>query len=156
MLADIEVRDHQAVLGAAVRLAGPAGPLTVTIPSGTQAGRTLRLRGKGIPGLGRATAGDLLLTVRITVPPALAAAERELYERLAELRGEGGWSAGRARHRADPPRGAGQLGWTPMGWRRSIQVAPGPELCVDSGSPACGSRMSRSMNNEQLNWLRSP
>lgn len=94
VIADIEVRDHQAVLGAAVRLAGPAGPLTVTIPAGTQAGRTLRLRGKGIPALGRATAGDLLLTVRVTVPPAVVPAERELYERLAELRGEGGWATG--------------------------------------------------------------
>jgi curved DNA-binding protein len=90
--ADVDVRDHQAVLGAAVRVAGPAGPLTVTVPAASQAGRTLRLRGKGIPGLGDAAPGDLLLTVRITVPPAPAAAERELYERLRELR-EGGSAA---------------------------------------------------------------
>jgi curved DNA-binding protein len=93
LVADLEVRDHQAVLGAAIRLAGPAGPLTVTVPSGTQAGRALRLRGKGIPGLGRAAHGDLLLTVRITVPPAPAPAELELYERLAELGGEGAAAA---------------------------------------------------------------
>ncbi|HEV7464697.1 MAG TPA: DnaJ C-terminal domain-containing protein [Candidatus Dormibacteraeota bacterium] len=93
LVADLEVRDHQAVLGAAIRLAGPAGPLTVTVPSGTQAGRALRLRGKGIPGLGRAAHGDLLLTVRITVPPEPAPAERELYEQLAELRGEGAAAA---------------------------------------------------------------
>jgi curved DNA-binding protein len=90
--ADLDVRDHQAVLGAAVRLAGPAGRLTVTVPAGSQAGRTLRLRGKGVPGLGDAAPGDLLLTVRITVPPAPLPAERELYERLAELR-EGGSAA---------------------------------------------------------------
>ena len=90
--ADLEVRDHQAVLGAAVRTTGPAGPLTVTVPAGSQAGRTLRLRGKGIPGLGDDAPGDLLLTVRITVPPAPAPAERELYERLRELR-EGGSAA---------------------------------------------------------------
>ena len=90
--ADLDVRDHQAVLGAAVRVAGPAGPLTVTVPAGSQAGRTLRLRGKGVPGLGDAAPGDLLLTVRVTVPPAPAPAERELYERLAALR-EGGSAA---------------------------------------------------------------
>jgi curved DNA-binding protein len=89
LVADLEVRDHQAVLGAAIRLAGPAGPLTVTVPAGTQAGRALRLRGKGIPGLGRAAHGDLLLTVRITVPPEPAPAELELYQRLAQLRGDG-------------------------------------------------------------------
>ncbi|HEY2704482.1 MAG TPA: DnaJ C-terminal domain-containing protein [Candidatus Dormibacteraeota bacterium] len=95
LVADLEVRDHQAVLGAAIRLAGPAGPLTVTVPPGTQAGRALRLRGKGIPGLGRAAHGDLLLTVRITVPPAPSDEERGLYERLAEL----------ARGEATPPPG---------------------------------------------------
>jgi curved DNA-binding protein len=88
LVGDLEVRDHQAVLGAAIRLAGPVGPLTVTVPPGTQGGRTLRLRGKGIPGLGRATHGDLMLTVRITVPTAPVPAERELYERLAELRAD--------------------------------------------------------------------
>jgi curved DNA-binding protein len=93
LVADLEVRDHQAVLGAAIRLAGPAGPLTVTVPPGTQAGRALRLRGKGIPGLGRAAHGDLLLTVRITVPVALSDAQRELYERLAGLRDEGAGAA---------------------------------------------------------------
>jgi curved DNA-binding protein len=93
LAADLEVRDHQAVLGAAVRLVGPAGPLTVTVPAGTQAGRTLRLRGKGIPGLGGAAAGDLLLTVRITVPPAPSPDERAHYERLRELREDGGSAA---------------------------------------------------------------
>jgi DnaJ-class molecular chaperone len=93
LVADLEVRDHQAVLGAAIRLAGPVGPLTVTLPPGTQGGRTLRLRGKGIPGLGRAAHGDLMLTVRITVPTAPAPAERELYERLAGLRGDSPASA---------------------------------------------------------------
>jgi curved DNA-binding protein len=86
LVADLEVRDHQAVLGAEIRLAGPAGPLTVTVPAGTQGGRSLRLRGKGIPGLGTAAAGDLLLTVRITVPAQPSAEEREAYERLRALR----------------------------------------------------------------------
>jgi DnaJ-class molecular chaperone len=86
--ADLEVRDHEAVLGAETRVAGPSGWLTVTVAPGTQAGRVLRLRGKGIPGLGRAAHGDLLLTVRVTVPaPPVPEAERQLYERLAELRG---------------------------------------------------------------------
>lgn len=88
LCADLEVRDHEAVLGAEVRLAGPAGALTVTVPPGTQAGRVLRLRGKGIPGLAATPAGDLLLTVRVTVPPVpLPPEERRLYERLAQLRG---------------------------------------------------------------------
>jgi curved DNA-binding protein len=86
LLADLPVRDDQAVLGAEVATQGLTGPLTVTVPPGTQAGRTLRLRGKGIPGLHRAAAGDLLLTVRITVPASPSDGERELYQRLRDVR----------------------------------------------------------------------
>lgn len=87
LVADLPVRDDVAVLGgsAAVQtLTG--GTLTVTIPAGTQSGRTLRLRGKGLPGLRGAAAGDLLLTVRITVPAAPSDEEREAYLRLRALR----------------------------------------------------------------------
>jgi curved DNA-binding protein len=87
LLADLPVRDDQAVLGgsASVRtLTG--GELTVTIPAGTQSGRTLRLKGKGLPGLRGAAAGDLLLTVRITVPQQPTEDEREAYRRLQALR----------------------------------------------------------------------
>jgi DnaJ-class molecular chaperone len=62
------------------------GELTVTIPAGTQSGRTLRLKGKGLPGLRGAAAGDLLLTVRITVPQQPTEDEREAYRRLQALR----------------------------------------------------------------------
>ncbi|HEV7677147.1 MAG TPA: DnaJ C-terminal domain-containing protein [Candidatus Dormibacteraeota bacterium] len=87
ILADLPVRDDQAVLGAEVSTQGLTGPLTVTVPPGTQSGRTLRLRGKGLPGLRNAPAGDLLLTVRITVPASPGDDERELYQRLRDRRG---------------------------------------------------------------------
>lgn len=87
LLADLAVLDHVAVLGGTATVQTlSGGSLTVTIPEGTQSGRTLRLRGKGLPGLGRAAAGDLLLTVRITVPGSPSAEEREAYERLRALR----------------------------------------------------------------------
>lgn len=86
LLTDLPVRDDQAVLGATVDVAGPGGSLRVTVPPGTQSGRTLRLRGKGIPGLADAAAGDLLLTVRVNVPGHPSDEEREVYRRLASLR----------------------------------------------------------------------
>jgi len=87
LLADLPVPDHVAVLGGTATVPTlTGGSLTVTVPEGTQGGRTLRLRGKGLPGLGRAAAGDLLLTVRITVPAQPGAEEREAYERLRALR----------------------------------------------------------------------
>ena len=86
LVGDLPVRDDQAVLGDHVKVEGLSGPLEVRIPAGSQSGRMLRLRGKGLPGVKGAPAGDLLLTVRITVPVEPSAADRELYEQLRALR----------------------------------------------------------------------
>ena len=86
LLGEITVRDDQAVLGDVVAVEGLLGPLQVRIPPGTQSGRTLRLRGKGLPGLRSAPAADLLLTVRISVPAHPSDAEKEHYSSLRELR----------------------------------------------------------------------
>ena len=87
LLTDLPVRDDQAVLGGSVHVRTLTGAdLTVTVPAGSQSGRTLRLKGKGLPGLRSATPGDLLLTVRITVPAKPSDAELDAYRRLAELR----------------------------------------------------------------------
>jgi curved DNA-binding protein len=87
LLAELPVRDDQAVLGGTVSVRSlSGGSLTVTVPAGSQPGRTLRLRGKGLPGLRGAAAGDLLLTLRITVPAQPSEEEREAYRRLAAIR----------------------------------------------------------------------
>ena len=49
---------------------------------GTASGRTLRVRGRGVPGKGKA--GDLLVTLEVAVPVRLTAAERKVIESLAE------------------------------------------------------------------------
>ena len=78
---DLPLWPWQAVLGGAVRIDTPDGQVTLTIPSGTQSGRRLRLRGRGLP---RADGGrgDLYAVVRIVVPERPSAAEREAYEAL--------------------------------------------------------------------------
>jgi len=78
---DLPLWPWQAVLGGDVRIVTPEGPVTLTVPAGTQSGRRLRLRGRGLsraPG-GR---GDLHAVVRIVVPEQPSAAEREAYETL--------------------------------------------------------------------------
>jgi molecular chaperone DnaJ len=61
-------------------LDGP--PVTVRIPAGTPSGRTLRVRGHGVPDqAGRR--GDLLVTVEVAVPTRLSDAEREAVQTLA-------------------------------------------------------------------------
>lgn len=99
LLAELPVRDDQAVLGAAVTAQGLSGAFTVTVPPGSQSGRVLRLRGKGLPGLRGAAGGDLLLTVRVTVPAAPTEGEASLYQRLRDLRdgvAEGATASGEA------------------------------------------------------------
>jgi curved DNA-binding protein len=78
---DLPLWPWQAVLGGEVRIDTPDGQVTLTIPPGTQSGRRLRLRGRGLP---RADGGrgDLYAVVRIVVPERPSAAEREAYEAL--------------------------------------------------------------------------
>jgi curved DNA-binding protein len=64
-----------------VKVDTPDGPVTLTVPAGTQSGRRLRLRGRGLPRPG-GTRGDLHAVARIVVPDRPSAAEREAYEAL--------------------------------------------------------------------------
>ena len=77
---DLPLWPWQAVLGAEVRVDTPDGPVTLTVPSGTQSGQRLRLRGRGLPRDG--ARGDLYAVVRVVVPTRPSAAEREVYEML--------------------------------------------------------------------------
>jgi len=77
--ASLPVAPWEAALGATVKAPVPDGVVEVRIPEGSQAGRKLRLKGRGIPG---ATAGDLYLVLEIVIPPANTARARELYEAM--------------------------------------------------------------------------
>jgi curved DNA-binding protein len=80
---DVALAPWEAALGAEVRVPTLTGPLTVTIPKGTQSGQKLRLKGKGMPASRRAP-GDLYAVVQIKVPKHLSEPERKAFE---ELRG---------------------------------------------------------------------
>jgi molecular chaperone DnaJ len=84
----LELPITAAALGTEVEVETLDGPATLKVPPGTRAGSVLRLRGKGLPHVGRRGRGDLLLQVDLDVPPRLARKERELLESLAELRDE--------------------------------------------------------------------
>lgn len=67
---DLEVDFLDAVNGARRRVTLPDGrALDLTIPAGTRDGTVLRLRGKGMPGLGEGSAGDALVGVRVKPHP---------------------------------------------------------------------------------------
>lgn len=57
----------------------------IHIPPGTQSGKVLRLRGKGLPELNSYHRGDLLVQVKVWTPTKVTPREKELLEELAEL-----------------------------------------------------------------------
>ena len=78
---DLPLWPWQVVLGCEVTIETPDGPVTLTVPAGTQGGRRLRLRGRGLP-RGTGSRGDLHAIVRIVIPERPSPAERAAYESL--------------------------------------------------------------------------
>jgi len=76
----LPVSFDEAVLGAEVKVPTLSGaPVTVRVPPHTPSGRTLRVRGRGVPRRD-GTPGDLLVTVEIDVPAALSPEARAAVE----------------------------------------------------------------------------
>jgi curved DNA-binding protein len=82
------------VLGGEVRVPTPDGrTLALTVPQGTQDGRIFRLRGQGMPRLGKPdSSGDLHAEIHARLPQRLSPRERELFEEVvrAEARAPAG------------------------------------------------------------------
>ncbi|SFN04145.1 curved DNA-binding protein [Formivibrio citricus] len=76
----LPVAPWEAALGAVLEVDLPTSHLKVRIPQGAQSGTQLRVRGKGIPGN---PPGDLLLDIRVVLPPADSPRARQLYETMA-------------------------------------------------------------------------
>lgn len=84
---DVPISFATAALGGKVELPTLDGtPAIVEVAAGTQTGRIVRVRGKGLPGL-RGGHGDVLARLIVWVPAKLSAAERRQLEELG--RGEG-------------------------------------------------------------------
>ena len=82
LVLDVPVTFSEAALGAEVKVPTLDGSVTVRIPPGTAPGKTLRVRGRGMPKAG-AGAGDLLVTVDVVVPQSLSDEQRQAVEALA-------------------------------------------------------------------------
>jgi molecular chaperone DnaJ len=72
----------EAALGTTLTVPTLDGNVSLKVPAGTAGGRTLRVRGRGVKGKGRA--GDLLVTLDVAVPVRLTPAQRKVIEHLAE------------------------------------------------------------------------
>lgn len=76
---DLAVAPWEAALGAHIEVPTPSGQVQVSVPSNSQSGRKLRLKGRGIPGH---PPGDLYLVLEVVLPPATSAKARELYQTM--------------------------------------------------------------------------
>lgn len=65
---DLPLTLYEAVLGGPVEVPTLTGRIELNVPAGTSGGRTLRLRGKGLPASGGQPAGDLMVTMKIVLP----------------------------------------------------------------------------------------
>jgi molecular chaperone DnaJ len=80
----IPVSFPQAALGAEFEIPGIGGQVEVKIPEGTQSGRELRIKGRGVPHLNERGQGDLVVRVMVQTPRKLSKAQRELMAKLGE------------------------------------------------------------------------
>jgi len=68
LVMDLPVSVPDAVLGGKVEAPTPEGPVTLTVPKGSNSGVTLRLKGRGLPDASKAKRGDLLARLVVTLP----------------------------------------------------------------------------------------
>lgn len=86
---EIPITLGEALLGAEVTVRTLKGRVSLTIPPGTQPGRTFRLKGQGMPRLkpksGEPATGDLLVKVKVILPTDLSDEARQAARRLVGL-----------------------------------------------------------------------
>ena len=71
-----------AILGTTAEVPSVDGKLRIKIEPGTQSGKILRLRGKGVPDIDGYGAGDLLVYVQVWIPKSTSAEERAQLEKM--------------------------------------------------------------------------
>jgi curved DNA-binding protein len=81
VLVELPIAPWEAALGATMTVPTLGGDVELKIPAGSDSGKRMRLRGRGMPG---AVPGDQIVTLRVHAPPAETDAQRKLYEELAK------------------------------------------------------------------------
>ncbi len=78
---DLPLAPWEAALGATIKVPTPSGTIDLKIPENSQAGKKLRLKGRGLPAK---SPGDLYVVLQVALPPANSAPARELYQRMKQ------------------------------------------------------------------------
>ena len=85
LIHDLAVTFSQAALGADIEVPTVDGTATVTVPAGSQSGRTIRLRGRGLPHLRGGGRGDQVVRVTVWTPTHLSDEQERLLRELASV-----------------------------------------------------------------------
>ena len=84
LLYNLHISIPQASLGAAVEIPTVESKVKIKIEPGTQPGKILRLRNKGIPDVNGYNRGDLLVSINVWIPKNLTKEEQKLIEKLGD------------------------------------------------------------------------
>ena len=87
LLYNVFIGYPEAMLGETVEIPTIEGKVKVKIEAGTQPGKILRLRGKGLPDVNGYGKGDLLAKVNVWIPKNLSKDEKKLVEKMKEAEG---------------------------------------------------------------------
>jgi len=82
---ELPISLREALLGGGVNVATLKGRVLLTVPAGTQNGRTFRLTGQGMPRLNGGASGDLYVRTRVVLPTDLSAEAKEEARRFLDL-----------------------------------------------------------------------
>ena len=85
LIVDVPVSYADAALGAKLEVPTPDGPISLKVPAGSQPGKLLKIKGRGVPHLKGGGKGDLLARLKLTVPEKVSKKERELLEELRKV-----------------------------------------------------------------------
>ena len=88
IVTEVPITFATAALGGEIEIDTLDGKIKVKIPSGTQSGRILKLKGQGLGRLRSSGRGDLLIKVSLWTPTSLTAEQKALYEKLGRIEGE--------------------------------------------------------------------
>lgn len=82
---DVPVTFAEAALGGDIEVPTLSGKVGIKVPAGSQTGRMMRLKGKGMPHLKGGGVGDLFAKIAVVVPKELSEREQELIQELRSL-----------------------------------------------------------------------
>lgn len=85
VLCEVPINIVQATLGAEIKVPTLDGQVTMKVPEGTQPGKVLRIKGKGIPSLRGGSRGDQLVRIKVVVPTKLSEKQKDALQKFADI-----------------------------------------------------------------------